>query len=471
MTGKRGHSVQRRGDGPAARKADPRKAAAPPRRQSAPTTDAGVILQLQALAGNQAVGNLIEAGGAEPQLATDRQAPSRRSAPIPVAQRAKPVSEMTSTEKLVEAYRRANISAAVRQKLESVLTPEALVAAIITFAAVFVASQFTPVGWAADLAIALTIVFVGSALYTAIEHLVNFAAARNATTSEELDRAGEEFAAAIAEIEVDTVILLLTRGIGGRTGGGRPLDGPPPAGGLVLATSGAGRVVPVLAATVPARVAAEVGLQTGVLMMSGNRREDRPARPAGGRPEREGTGGSPEQEPGGTGYAAMTLAQLRRLAPTDREAAWELIRRYEQMDEAALRRLAREGDQTAAATLRTRIPSNEEDLRRALGSNYRPPHTAFGVYRDATGRTTWSEWLSSGNMTEAERALPFPRNMLATHTEIRALAQAPLARGGELTITGQYDPCGACQAAMREAAQRTGATIKYWWPGGQMTFR
>jgi len=69
---------------------------------------------------------------------------------------------MTATEKLIEAYDRANINAAMREKLSSLITPKALVIAIISFAAVFIASQFTPVGWAADLGIALTAIFVGN---------------------------------------------------------------------------------------------------------------------------------------------------------------------------------------------------------------------------------------------------------------------------------------------------------------------
>ena len=171
----------------------------------------------------------------------------------------KPISDMTATEKLIEAYDRANINAAMREKLSSLITPKALVIAIISFAAVFIASQFTPVGWAADLGIALTAIFVGTALFTAIQHLINFANARNATTSEQLDQAGTEFAQAVAEVEVDAIILLVTHGIGGGLKGGVPYKGPPPTE-FVLATTEEGVLVPVAANTISAETAAQLGL-------------------------------------------------------------------------------------------------------------------------------------------------------------------------------------------------------------------
>lgn len=260
MTGKRTHTPSRGRE-----QASPRRRVASPS-SAGRTAGANPILQLQAAAGNRAVVDLIESGALRsdgaPRITVARQADSATAAPPRL------VSEMSSTEKLVEALHRAKIDEAVREKLLSVLSPEALVAAIVAFAAVFVAAQFTPVGWAADLGVALTAVFVGTALFSAIRHLVNFASARNATTSAELDQAGAEFARAIAEIEVDAVILLVTHGISGGSGGGRPIDGPPTAGGLVLATTGGGRLVPVAVETIPPGVAAELGLRSGALMMS-----------------------------------------------------------------------------------------------------------------------------------------------------------------------------------------------------------
>src|SRR4051812_34816566 len=63
---------------------------------------------------------------------------------------------MTSIEKLVNAYERAQINVAFRKKIESLITPEALAAALISFVAAFLVAQVTPVGWAADIALFLT---------------------------------------------------------------------------------------------------------------------------------------------------------------------------------------------------------------------------------------------------------------------------------------------------------------------------
>jgi hypothetical protein len=218
-----------------------------------------------------------------PDGAAQSGSPDQTAAPGSASGTPKSVADMTTTEKLVEAYNRAPINAAVRQKILSLMTPEALAAAIISFAAVFVVSQFTPVGWAADLGIALTAVFVGTALFTAIEHLIRFADAANATTPEELDQAGKELAQAAAEIEVDAIILLLTHGAGGGPRGGVPYEGPPPQG-LVLATAGGRVLVPVAAETISAEVAAQLGIRaavaTGPMMSraSGSRDFEPPAR-------------------------------------------------------------------------------------------------------------------------------------------------------------------------------------------------
>jgi hypothetical protein len=209
------------------------------------------------------VGDLIEAGHGSRDQAADRQPPSRQRAPVTVAQRAesprKSVADMTPGERLVEAIRRSHIGAELVQKILSLVTPESLLIVVGTSLAVFAAAQLTPVGWAADIAIALTGIFVGAALYTAITHLVRFAAARNAQTEEELDQAGHEFGQAIAEIGVDAVILVLTHGLG-RGGQAPPSGGPPPTGAVAVAVAGDG-VRLVAADTIPESVAAELGLR------------------------------------------------------------------------------------------------------------------------------------------------------------------------------------------------------------------
>ena len=179
---------------------------------------------------------------------------------------------------------------------------------------------------------------------------------------------------------------------------------------------------------------------------------------------------TPAQRPAPADYADMPLPRLRKLAVTDPEAAEALRLRYRAMGDTRLKAMAKRDDETARASLRQRVPSNEEERRKALGSNYRPPHTATGIAADAKGEVTWRSGLTSSDMTPEEQALGFPKSSLATHTEARAVRQAPLTRGGTLLIIGQYDPCTSCQAAMRAAAARSGCTITYMWPGGSKTF-
>jgi hypothetical protein len=133
------------------------------------------------------------------------------------------------------------------------ITPKVLAIGIISFIVVYGASQFTPVGWAANIGIALTAVFVGSALFTAINHLVRFADARSATTQEELDQAGAELAQAFAEIAVDAIILFVTHGVGGGPKGGVPFKGTPTTQ-VMFGITEEGRLVAVAVETVPAQV-------------------------------------------------------------------------------------------------------------------------------------------------------------------------------------------------------------------------
>jgi hypothetical protein len=164
------------------------------------------------------------------------------------------------------------------------------------------------------------------------------------------------------------------------------------------------------------------------------------------------------------------LEELKKLAPTDADAAHKLVTRYEKMSDLEIfKRFADEADETAAREIRRRFPSNEAALRKILGSDYRPPHSATVVLKRGN-KDVSTKTINSGNMTPQERALGFPKNMLATHTEARAVKQADLKPGDFLEIRGQYDPCASCRKAMQEAATKTGAKIRYWWQGGSATF-
>jgi len=177
-------------------------------------------------------------------------------------------------------------------------------------------------------------------------------------------------------------------------------------------------------------------------------------------------------------FTNMDIDALKNLAPNSPDAAHALIGRYRAMPDGEIfRRYANDSDETAAAEVARRYPDAEEALRRALDSNYRPPHTATVALIRRDGTVEWpAQTFQSGGaggpwrMSSAERALGFPRSMLATHTEFRAVHQARLQAGDRLEILGQYDPCGSCDGIMRGNAMRTGATIVYSWPGGTRTY-
>lgn len=164
-------------------------------------------------------------------------------------------------------------------------------------------------------------------------------------------------------------------------------------------------------------------------------------------------------------YAGKTIAQLKTLAKTDPEAVWELRGRYQNMTTEQLRKAARNdalARQVAAARRALTVTARPGDPR---WEGHQLPHEATAISRDAQGNEVWRGAETSGNMTPGERALPFPAGMNASHTEVRLVNAGELPRGGTFRITGQYDPCTSCQTAMRAAADRSGCTIEYWWPG------
>ncbi|MBX3712655.1 MAG: type IV secretion protein Rhs [Lysobacter sp.] len=98
-------------------------------------------------------------------------------------------------------------------------------------------------------------------------------------------------------------------------------------------------------------------------------------------------------------------------------------------------------------------------------------HNANVLVRDANGKLVSHQRVVSGNMTPAEKALGFPKNTLASHTEARAVTHTPLGRGHTMTITGQRPPCTSCRGYMNRASADSGATIRYQWREGGRTHR
>lgn len=82
---------------------------------------------------------------------------------------------------------------------------------------------------------------------------------------------------------------------------------------------------------------------------------------------------------------------------------------------------------------------------------------------DDSGNRIHRELLQSGNMTPEEKALGFPQNTLATHTEARATKNIPLSEGQRMKIIGQYPPCNSCKGKMNKLARESGGSVEYIW--------
>jgi hypothetical protein len=88
-------------------------------------------------------------------------------------------------------------------------------------------------------------------------------------------------------------------------------------------------------------------------------------------------------------------------------------------------------------------------------------HTMNFSQVNAEGETVSHGTFWSGNMTAGEKALGFPLNTLATHTELRALNNLTLRRGDTLYFEGQLPPCNSCKGAMNKAVRENGVQIIY----------
>ncbi|MFE3200667.1 DUF4157 domain-containing protein [Embleya sp. NPDC059237] len=157
---------------------------------------------------------------------------------------------------------------------------------------------------------------------------------------------------------------------------------------------------------------------------------------------------------------------LRAEARKDPSAVDRLRELYEGQPDHVLGALS---DDPVAAQVRDRrrAQQQKDELARIDASDLRPPHEATVRVLDPDGRVVHNESLRSGGVTPEQRAARgLNRANQDSHTEAKAVARVPLTAGQRMYITGQYDPCGSCRAAMQEAALRSGGRINYWWPGG-----
>jgi Pput_2613-like deaminase len=160
--------------------------------------------------------------------------------------------------------------------------------------------------------------------------------------------------------------------------------------------------------------------------------------------------------------ARQDIRRLKEEAESDPEAVWRLLDVYAAQTDTILRTLAR-SDPVARQVIDERVMDRVPEIR----EDYRPPHEASAKVTGPTGQIVWNGQFISGGVTLALiQQHGWRRASQLTHTEVKAIAQAPLAAGTTLWIVGQYDPCSSCQGAMRAAAAGSGARINYWWPGG-----
>lgn len=367
------------------------------------------------------------------------------------------VAGMSTMDKLAEAIRRSQKYGGdeLVGKLEELLQPQSL-AMIAGTVILFAVLEGSTAGAAGVALIALSAAMMGPEVYQVVGDINGFiSTAVSAKDEADLDQAGKYFAKAAVTISVDILVAVLLH---------KPTKAATPkiqagarATGEFLKTSlgppggRSGQLVPALV----------MGGEGAPRFVQAPPERLTPLDTTGG-----GSGGPKPPTPA---YDQMSLAQLRKLAKTDKAAAEALLDVYRSKSDAELRKFGRD-DQTAQAVLRQRTTPNDADLARALGSEYRPPHSASVTVRRGTGEVFRGE-LTSGNMTPQEAALGYPRNSLATHTEARAVRRPDLQPGDVMTIDGQYDPCTSCRTAMNTAARWLGITIHYMWSGGTITFR
>ena len=101
-----------------------------------------------------------------------------------------------------------------------------------------------------------------------------------------------------------------------------------------------------------------------------------------------------------------------------------------------------------------------------FGLAKRPPHKLTSTVLDKDGNIKSVNNHVSGQMTEAEKALPFPECSLRTHTERRSLERDNYLPEDRIAMDGEYAPCSHCKGAMNRAVDSGKVSgIIYRWGG------
>ena len=132
------------------------------------------------------------------------------------------IAQLDPTEKLLEAVNRAAIllPSEVAEEIKAIFTPATLATMVGVFAA-YIAAHATGIGQAMDIGMLIAGgIFFGLDAFAIFKDIAGFAGAVNATTEEELDKAGQHLASAVAKIGVDAVMTLLTKKVADEVGKG-----------------------------------------------------------------------------------------------------------------------------------------------------------------------------------------------------------------------------------------------------------
>ncbi|HEY3867697.1 MAG TPA: hypothetical protein VGM10_05085 [Actinocrinis sp.] len=135
------------------------------------------------------------------------------------------VAAMDATKRLVWAFKLADIDDTFRAQILAAVEIEELAKmalGIAVFAGASLAAQLSPVGWFEDVVLAgaagVATYFLGTAVISAVKHLIKFGGGATATTVKGLKDAGHEFALACSEIGVNAVLYILTKKLGSTEG-------------------------------------------------------------------------------------------------------------------------------------------------------------------------------------------------------------------------------------------------------------
>ena len=149
------------------------------------------------------------------------------------------VAELSATEKLtrcIELTASSNkVSDETRKRLKELLTPESI-AMMVGFTTLYVASQVTPAGWAADILAGglflVTVFMIGTEVVEVVRHLAEFGSgAVDAKNEKELEAAADHLAFAISKVTVDVIVAILMHKAGKAA---EPYIKPPNAEGIAV---------------------------------------------------------------------------------------------------------------------------------------------------------------------------------------------------------------------------------------------